>query len=237
MSISIGSIELDDFEVPSVIQYGGTQRLVTHYLGSGRRMIDALGPEEADIRFSGVITGPDARTRAQSLDELRRRGAITRLHWSGFDIPVIIRQCLTEYRSEFLIQYNIVCAVIDNEPTADVVTPVATRRILEDRLAEVQQIISIDLSAVKHLLGRLETILSQPNVSTALASTRTELDQALNELSVILRNVEAQLSSFDSTEGTNSSVVPAAQVLRVAAHVRSIISSLKTVSTLSREGD
>lgn len=235
MSISIGSIELDDFEVPSVIQYGGTQRLVTHYLGSGRRMIDVLGPEEADIRFSGVITGPDARTRARSLDDLRRRGAITRLHWSGFDIPIIIRQCLTEYRSESWIQYNIVCTVIDNEPPADIVTPVVTRRVLEIRLDEVERVFSVDLTAVKRLLGRLETLLSQSNVSTAVASTRIELDQAVDDLTVVLKDVETQLSSFDATEGMTSPVLPAPQVLRVAAHVRSIISSLKAVSTLSRE--
>ena len=52
MAVTIGSITLRDFEVPSIVRFGGMQRLVEHRLGGGGRVIDALGSDDDDISFA-----------------------------------------------------------------------------------------------------------------------------------------------------------------------------------------
>jgi len=237
MSIFIGSTELSDFEIPSVIQYGGTQRLITHYLGSGRRVIDVLGPEEADIRFSGIISGLDARTKMRSLDDLRRRGAITTLRWSGFDIPVILRQFLTDYRTDSWIQYSLTCAVVDTEPSAETFKSIVDRRTIEDRLDEVQRLMPIDLKAIQGLIQQLDALLSSSAAAGTTGSVRSELDQAVSHLTAIVTDVETRLSLASNAGDRTASAAPMAPLLRIAAQLRSIIASLKAVSMLSRSED
>lgn len=69
--MQIGPIDLYDFEVPPSISFGGCHRLAVHKLASGERLIEPLGPDDDDIQFQGVFSGPDAELRARALDVLR----------------------------------------------------------------------------------------------------------------------------------------------------------------------
>lgn len=113
MAISVGSIELRDFEVPSAVRFGGTHRTVVHRLGDGRRVVDRLGPDETDISFSGTISGPDAGARARGLDRLRMTGEQVTLRWDSFQFDVVIRQFAADFHSGQWISYQISCAVLD----------------------------------------------------------------------------------------------------------------------------
>ena len=90
-SLTLGPVAFAGFELPSSITIGGHQRLAIHRLPGGLRIIDALGPDPADIAFSGIFTGPDAADRARLLDALRVAGAALPLAWDAFMYTVVRR--------------------------------------------------------------------------------------------------------------------------------------------------
>ena len=98
-SLTLGPVAFAGFELPSSITIGGRQRLAIHRLPGGIRVIDALGPDPADIAFSGIFTGPDAADRARLLDALRVTGASLPLAWDAFLYTVIIENFEADYRS------------------------------------------------------------------------------------------------------------------------------------------
>ena len=74
-----GSVTLDSFTAvglkdPEKMPFGGRQQIVTHNLLGGGRVFDLLGPDEADITFSGLLNGPQAPFRARQLDQIRQAG-------------------------------------------------------------------------------------------------------------------------------------------------------------------
>ncbi len=112
--LSLGPIVFRSFEVPSSITFGGRQRAVVRYLGSGRRVTDALGPDDATISFGGFLSGPDATARAQELDSLRSLGLPLILTWDSLIYSVLISDFRAEYRNRLWIPYRLSCLVISN---------------------------------------------------------------------------------------------------------------------------
>ena len=58
--LTLGSIVFDGFEVPSRVEFGGEQQLAVHKLIGGARVIDALGRDDAALRWRGVLSGAEA---------------------------------------------------------------------------------------------------------------------------------------------------------------------------------
>ena len=64
----LGPVVFRDFEVPERINLGGRQRLAVHMLPGGGRVVDAMGPDDAPIRWSGTFSGVDAAERVRMLE-------------------------------------------------------------------------------------------------------------------------------------------------------------------------
>ncbi len=121
-SLTLGPVAFAGFELPSSITFGGRQRLAIHRLPGGLRIIDALGPDPADIAFSGIFTGPDAADRARLLDTLRDRRPALPLAWDAFLYTVVLEQFEADYRSPWWIPYRLSCTVLRDEAAALVST-------------------------------------------------------------------------------------------------------------------
>lgn len=190
MTITIGAITLRDFEVPSGVRFGGTQRSVAHRLGDGRRIIDLLGRDEADITFSGVIGGPDASARARELDALRTSGQQVTLQWDSFQFNVIVRQFLADFQSRNWIQYQLSCAVLD-QPTADrTADQSAGRTTLGDDLA--------------YLNGRQDALLryggrgaDRPNLTSIAVETRQGASELINILDAMVATANNEIAGIE----------------------------------------
>lgn len=115
----LGPITFREFEVASGISFGGTQALVKHKLGSGRRVVDVLGPESANIRFTGVFSGDEALRRAQALDRIRKTGRRVELSWGTLRYDVIVSQFSASYETRLWIPYEAVCTVIQTDEAND----------------------------------------------------------------------------------------------------------------------
>ena len=48
-TLLLGPVLFRDFELPGQITWGGKQRLAVHHLPGGRRVIDAMGRDDAAI--------------------------------------------------------------------------------------------------------------------------------------------------------------------------------------------
>lgn len=108
----LGPVAFRAFEVPERVSIGGRQKLVVHALPGGGRVVDAMGPDETPIRWSGTFSGVDAAERVRLLERLRRSGQVLPLSWDGWRYSVIIQEFLAEVTSPWWIPYRIEFCVL-----------------------------------------------------------------------------------------------------------------------------
>jgi hypothetical protein len=113
-TLVLGPIVFQGFELPPDIGFGGAQQLAVHQLPGGGRIVDALGPADADIQFAGILSGSDAATRALELDALRDAGLPLPLAWDVFFYLVVIENFEADYRAPWWIPYTVTCKVVQS---------------------------------------------------------------------------------------------------------------------------
>lgn len=147
--VVLGDFSFDEFEVPAQVQFGGSQAMVVHRLVGGERVVDLLGPDDADIEWSGIFmnsTGVNITTlsldagdrdphlRALRLDQMRAAGDPLPLVWGTNFYSVIIKSVRFDTRYGH-VPYHITCVVLRNEATAPVGGgPVDTKSAVTDDL-------------------------------------------------------------------------------------------------------
>lgn len=70
----LGPFEFGDFSVPNELPFGGAQKMTVHKMPGGGRVIDCMGPDDDDIRWSGRFFNTDALPMAQTLNAMRIAG-------------------------------------------------------------------------------------------------------------------------------------------------------------------
>lgn len=111
-SLILGPVIFADFELPESIRFGGRQRLAIHQLPGGQRVIDAMGADDSPIAWSGIFSGPDATSRARTLDLLRIQGLPQQVMWGDFAYTVIVSFFSAEYQRATWVPYRISCVVL-----------------------------------------------------------------------------------------------------------------------------
>lgn len=113
--LTLGGIAFDDFSTPNQMMGGGRQAMVVHKLPGGMRVIDTLGPDEANVQWHGHFFGNDAYTTALALDGMRAAGQVVPLIWGGQFRSVIIEEFIYKVRRlPVWVDYNISCMVYQN---------------------------------------------------------------------------------------------------------------------------
>lgn len=110
--IVLGPVIFSGFEVPEQVSLGGRQLLAVHRLVGGGRVVDALGPDEADIGWSGILSGEGAAERLRVLESLRRGGEAIGLSWAGYRYTVVVRELLARIMGPCWVPYRVKCAVL-----------------------------------------------------------------------------------------------------------------------------
>lgn len=111
----LGPMAFEAFELPARLAFGGKQRIATHKLSDGTRVLDALGRDDAPLKWSGVFSGPDAAARARVLDLLRAEGSVWPLSWDAFCYLVVIEDFEASYERPNWVPYKISCAVLEDQ--------------------------------------------------------------------------------------------------------------------------
>ena len=185
-SLTLGPVAFAGFELPSSITIGGRQRLAIHRLPGGLRIIDALGPDPADIAFSGIFTGPDAADRARLLDTLRIAGSTLPLAWDAFAYTVVVETFEADYRSPWWIPYRLSCSVLRDEVAAVVGTALDLAPTLTSDLLAAGTLATTASVAVGSpgaiTAGTPANAAAQASLAATLATMNAEIATASNGL-------------------------------------------------------
>jgi hypothetical protein len=132
MAVLLGGVLLEGLAAVAGIGYGGAQSLAVHKLPGGTRMIDAMGPDDADITWHGYLAGMGAVDTARLLDAMRSAGAALPLSWDAVTYSVVIAHLEFSYRNSKWISYSIRCAVITAAEVVGAVSPSVLPLIVAD---------------------------------------------------------------------------------------------------------
>lgn len=200
MSLVLGEVEFDGFEIPARIDFGGRQQLKVHRLIGGARVIDSLGRDDSALSWSGVLTGSLASPRARDLDALRASGSTQTLSWDAFSYAVIIAELKLEFRNPWWIPYQIICTV--SRDLAQGSTPY---------LPNLASAIQSDLTAAAALLQGLGIPTPAPGYDLTRPDGRMQLKTALLAVQDMVNNgidntdlgvASGDLGSLVATSGT-----------------------------------
>src|SRR6185503_3055578 len=98
MALVLGGIIFTDYAIPETVPLGGKHRFVVNTLIGGQRVVDAMGPDDNDITWSGRFQGNGAVGKAMALDQLRISGA---------QVPLVMEsQLYTVGVKEFVWDYE-----------------------------------------------------------------------------------------------------------------------------------
>ena len=190
--LTLGGLNLDGFEVPASVRFGGAQRAAVHKLLGGGRVIDTMGRDDSALSWSGILSGADAGDRARTLDAMRAAGGVLALAWDAFCYSVVITQLDLDYCSPWWIRYKIECTVLsDLAQSASVYAPDVVGSILAD------------LGMASGALG-LSSILAEAAVAGALlpgaggvAAVTLGLSQVQAGIAPAIASAEQSLSASD----------------------------------------
>lgn len=140
----LGGVAFDGFSAPDRMPFGGKQAMAIHKLPGGQRVIDTLGPDDADFSWSGQFYGDDAYTTSLLLDAMRAAGAPVPLTWGGQFWMVVISDFSPKVRRlPTWVDYSIT-VVVSNAPM---------QGALGDFIGAVDSLIGADLSSALSLGG------------------------------------------------------------------------------------
>lgn len=118
-SLVLGAIIFADFEIPEKLSFGGQQQLVIHSLPGGGRVVDAMGPQDEPIYWSGVFSGQQAAERVRALDQMRRDGLPQLLTFDAWRYSVVLEEFAAQITSSFWIPYRIKLCVLASDAAAE----------------------------------------------------------------------------------------------------------------------
>jgi hypothetical protein len=191
MGILLGGILLDGYEAPAGLAFGGAQSLAVHKLPGGIRIVDAMGPDDADISWHGYLSGNDAMYRARQLDMMRSAGQSLILSWSSVVYSVVISSLNLTYASPWWIPYSIRCTVL-TLPVGGVVSLPSSATLIADDLTAASAWIQV---------AALSTALAQPGALTLGTQSNAAASNLVSGTMVAVNtgvsNAEVGLSAGD----------------------------------------
>jgi hypothetical protein len=189
--IRLGSIDLQDFEVPQSVRFGGRHRLNVHVLAGGRRIIERLGPDDTEIQFRGTFSGPAAESRAKAFDNVRLSGEIVWLTWDCFRRQVIVKSFIADYHNPWWISYQISC-VVAHQAGAGSAESTSIAAILSADLSSA-------ISAAAGSTMSLTPIQAALSTSNALTAGTADQSQAIAVVGSTLATIKQQIDEQSAT--------------------------------------
>jgi hypothetical protein len=112
--LMLGSVAFQYFEIPEEIAGGGAQAMAVRKYAGGVRTIDAMGPDDDALQWSGWFEGPTALLRCQQLDIMRRQGVAVNATWSAYSYLVVIKRFTWKFKRYYHYSYEIQLEVVQD---------------------------------------------------------------------------------------------------------------------------
>jgi hypothetical protein len=162
--------------------------LIVHRTSDGTRTIELLGPDDGEIRFQGVFSGPNAQARARGVNNLRLTGAPVWLTWQSSRYKVIVESFSAIYHNQWWISYNLSCVVV-HQPGVASSGVSATLAVILDALSSAGG----PLVAAGVDISTPSTAITGPSALTPGSSTHSlAVTVAGDSLSAIQAEIEQQ---------------------------------------------
>jgi prophage DNA circulation protein len=198
-TLRLGDFLFESFEIPSEIKFGGNQKLVTHQLVGGSRVVDAMGRNDMPLSWSGMFLGQSALDRARYVDYLRTAGQPLNLLWSEFNYSVVIEHFECSFERFYKLPYSISCLVVqDNTKPNTTHSPAGFDAAITGDAATADTLTaSIGDSALIGLMGTLDTAISA--VSTFSSAAQATINSVLTPLAAVQGRVNVLVTSVSNT--------------------------------------
>ncbi|HQT62775.1 hypothetical protein [Acidiphilium sp.] len=157
-SVTIGPVRLQGIEVPNSIPVGGRQMMAVHKLPGGQRVIDAMGRDDADIVWSGILQGPAAEQRMQLLDGLRQSGQEITLTYGTSVFTVVVAAFAASYERLNWIPYKIACTVVADQAASFGILGPSTSDVVTGALGGAAQALSQAAADVQTVTNAVQSV-------------------------------------------------------------------------------
>lgn len=117
--VTIGGFQLQGFEVPAKINFGGAQQMTLHKFPGGGRTIDVMGRDDVPVAWAGRFLGANAAPRARALNAMKNAGTLVTLTFDAFNFRVVIKQFTADYQFIGDIPYKISCEILYDNTASD----------------------------------------------------------------------------------------------------------------------
>lgn len=197
----LGDFQFASVEIPERIVFGGDQKLVTHELVGGQRIIDAMGRSDMPLEWSGMLLGVNALERARYLDGLRVAGQQLDLTWSEFKYKVVIQSFRCTFERSYKLPYSITCMVVRDasSPVTTIAAAGFDEAIQNDMTSATDLGTAIGDTELTGLLGTLDSAIQSVS-SFATAATST-INSVLTPLAAVVQRVNILIAQTGNTIG------------------------------------
>jgi hypothetical protein len=227
-TVSIGDFVFDGWEVPESIKWGGTQRVNVHKLVGGDRVIDAMGPDHADISWSATMLSPDASLRADELDQMRISGQLFPIIFANRYYEGVISNFQADQRKAWHVPYNITLVVWrDQSFVAANPQPTALAAVTDDVSAGLA-ITSAGLATAATALALVSPILVSMSVIDQGAASTIALASNLTLAST------AATAAASLANATIAGVTAGAVTTGIVAGTATVDTAITTLATVGQ---
>lgn len=199
VTLTLGDVTFEYSEIPEQIPFGGDQAIVKHRQAGGARTIDAIGPDEDDLSWSGLFLGATAEGRAKYLNQMRQQGQEIDLTWSTLRYRVVIASFKPVFMQKYRIPYSITCAVVSDESNRVETLPPNTidMQLRADQATADGLVSGIGDSTLSGLMSGLDAAISA--VSDFAKATTATLNTVLRPLADVTARVDVLIGSVGAT--------------------------------------
>lgn len=233
----LGSFVFSAMEIPESILFGGAQRLVTHKLPGGARVVQAMGRDDAPLAWSGLFLGDQARDRALYVDYLRVQGKPLKLTWDQFQYTVVIESFNCAFERFYKLPYQISCMVVSDDaaPTETYALNGYDAAILGDNTLAQSLGASIGDGTLSGLLGTMDTAIR--SVSSFAAQAQSAINGILAPVAAVQSRVAYLIGTTTNTinnVATLGGLLPNSSLAQKASRLTSQLTSATQLPLLSQ---
>jgi len=235
-TVTLGPVQLSGLALPTSIPIGGRQALTIHKLPGGARIIDAMGQDDAEIGWKGILDMQDASVTARTLDKLRRSGTEITLAWDVFSYQVIVSEFTCETRLIPPMNYSIRLTVVQDNTLVTGISPVSMALQVVGDLQNgnpIGALSAVSAGIVGTSVTSATTAAGATNATTVGSAAYTTAVGAVNTAAAAIQSATTEANAVLAPLGTSLSAIS----LAAPAAFSAVDMSSQITSAISSAGD
>jgi len=165
-----------------------------------------MGAFARDAAWQGMLYGPDAVIRAQTIDAMRKAGTAVALNWDTFYYSVVVASFDADYHNPQYITYSISCTVLEDlsqpAPQSDI-GPIAQAYADVNQALGLASVVASSGSPTVALSAALTALQGNPMILGSSGYV-TGLGALQNASSTAVAARDAAGATLDTTAAANT---------------------------------